>query len=273
MSTLRVACVQITAGRDVGANIELASGLIRQAAAAGAWLVATPEMTSLMERDKRSMRPKIKVEAEDQALAAFRALAQELGIHLLIGSLPIDTAEDRLANRAFLIDPEGGIKARYDKIHMFDVDLPGGESFRESAAYRPGGEAVLADVEGAKLGLTICYDIRFAALYRRLAQAGAQIIATPAAFTKVTGQAHWHILQRARAIENGCFIIAPAQTGTHEDGRQTFGHALIIDPWGEVLADAGTEQGFIIADLDLDAVDAARGKIPALTHDRDFVGP
>jgi len=273
MTTLRVACVQITAGRDVAANIETVSGLIRQAAAAGARLVATPEMTSLMERDKRAMRPKIRVEGEDLALAAFRKLAQELGVHLLIGSLPIDAGEDRLANRAFLIDPQGNIKARYDKIHMFDVDLPGGESFRESASYRPGEEAVVADVDGARLGLTICYDIRFATLYRRLAQAGAQIIATPAAFTRITGEAHWHILQRARAIETGCFIVAPAQTGTHEDGRQTFGHALIIDPWGVVLADAGTEPGLIVADLDLSAVDAARGKIPALKHDRAFVGP
>lgn len=273
MSVLRVACVQLCSGRDVAVNIETASRLIRAAAADGAKLVATPEMTSLMERDKRAMRPKVRTEAEDEALAAFRALAAELGIDLLIGSLPIELGEARLANRAFLIGPDGAIKARYDKIHMFDVDLPEGESFRESAGYRPGEAAVLADVDGARLGLTICYDIRFAPLYRRLAQGGADIIATPAAFTKVTGEAHWHVLQRARAIETGSFIIAPAQTGTHDDGRQTFGHALIIDPWGRVLADAGTEVGYVVADLDLSEVTTARGRIPALQHDRTFEGP
>ncbi len=273
MSVLRAACVQITAGRDVAANVETASRLIRAAAADGARLIATPEMTSLMERDKKAMRPKIRTEEEDQALPAFRALAAELGVHLLIGSLPIDVGQDRLANRAFLIDPAGAIKARYDKIHMFDVDLPGGESFRESASYRPGERAVVAEVEGAKLGLTICYDLRFAALYRRLAQGGAEILAVPAAFTKITGEAHWHVLQRARAIETGCFVIAPGQTGTHEDGRQTFGHSLIIDPWGVVLADGGTEVGFVAADLDLDLVAMARGRIPALKHDRLFEGP
>ena len=273
MSFLRVACVQITAGRDVAANIATASGLIRQAAATGAQLIATPEMTSLMERDKRAMRPKIRTEDEDMALAAFRALAAELGVHLLIGSLPIDFGGDRLANRGFLIDSAGAIKARYDKIHMFDVDLPQGESFRESASYQPGDCAVLADVEGARLGLSICYDLRFAPLYRRLAQAGADILAVPAAFTRITGEAHWHVLLRARAIETGSFVIAPGQTGTHEDGRQTYGHSLIIDPWGKVLADAGSEVGIITADLDLSAVQGARGKIPALQHDRTFAGP
>ncbi|MDD3447131.1 MAG: carbon-nitrogen hydrolase family protein, partial [Zavarzinia sp.] len=245
MSILPVACVQITAGRDVAANVATASVLIREAAAKGARLIATPEMTSLMERDRRAMRPKIRTEDEDTALAAFRALAAELKVHLLIGSLPIDIGEARLANRGFLIGPDGTIKARYDKIHMFDVDLPEGESFRESAAYRPGEDAVVAEVEDARLGMTICYDLRFAALYRRLAQAGADIIAVPAAFTRVTGEAHWHILLRARAIETGCFVIAPGQTGTHEDGRQTFGHSLIVDPWGHVLADGGKDVGII----------------------------
>ncbi|MCF4167042.1 carbon-nitrogen hydrolase family protein [Zavarzinia compransoris] len=273
MSSLRVACVQITAGRDVPANIAVASALIREAAAKGARLIATPEMTSLMERNRREMRPKVRTEDEDIALAAFRALAAELGAHLLIGSLPIDIGDARLANRGFLIGPDGAIEARYDKIHMFDVDLPQGESFRESNAYRPGESAVVVPVEGAMLGLSICYDLRFAALYRRLAQAGAEILAVPAAFTRVTGEAHWHILLRARAIETACFVIAPGQTGTHEDGRQTYGHSLIVDPWGHVLADGGTDVGIITADLDLDAVKAARGRIPALQHDRVFAGP
>ncbi|MGE4219659.1 MAG: carbon-nitrogen hydrolase family protein, partial [Alphaproteobacteria bacterium] len=214
-----------------------------------------------------------RVEAEEPALAAYRALAAELGIWLLAGSLVVKLTDDeRMANRSFLIDPQGNVAARYDKIHMFDVDLANGERYRESATFRPGDRMVVAETPWGGLGMTVCYDVRFPYLYRTLAKAGAGIIAVPAAFTRPTGQAHWHVLLRARAIETGCFVIAPAQCGVHEDGRQTYGHALIVSPWGEVLADAGEAPGLAMATLDLNAVEQARAMVPSLTHDRS-AGP
>lgn len=263
----------MTSGVEVGPNIAAASRLIRQAAAEGATLVATPEVTGLMERRSERLFERVRGEADDAALAAFRALAAELGIWLLVGSLAVRGAGDRLANRSFLLAPDGTVAARYDKIHMFDVDLPNGETARESRNYGPGTAAVVAEMAAARLGLSICYDLRFAYLYRALAQAGAGIISVPAAFTRITGQAHWHVLLRARAIETGSFVIAPAQTGRHEDGRETFGHSLIVAPWGEVLADAGAAPGVVVADLDLAQVAEMRGRIPALRHDRPFTGP
>ena len=268
--TFRAACVQMRTGLDVAANIAAASALIRQAKAQGADFIATPEMTSLFEAETDALFAKTKPESEDQALKAFRELGRELGVWLLIGSLPIRVAERQCANRSFLIDPAGAIVAIYDKIHMFDVDLPGGETYRESRNYRPGEIAVLADLPWGKLGLTICYDLRFPHLYRALARAGASFITIPAAFTHTTGQAHWHVLQRARAIETGCFVIAPAQAGTHENRRHTFGHSLIVDPWGAILAEGGEEPGVFLADIDPAKVTEARGRVPALTHDRRF---
>jgi predicted amidohydrolase len=266
MTHLRVACVQMRSGVEVAANIAAASDLIRDAAGQGAQLVATPEMTNLLDIRPGKARPKIVPEADDQTLAAMRALAAELGIWLLIGSIAVTVeGEERLANRSVLIAPDGSVRARYDKIHMFDVEVGDGQSYRESRAYRPGERAMLAETEFGKLGMTICYDVRFPHLYRKLAQAGAGILTIPAAFTRVTGEAHWHVLVRARAIETGSFVLAPAQGGKHEDGRETFGHSLIVSPWGEVLAEkADAEPGVILADLDLDAVAKARRRIPSL---------
>ncbi len=268
--TFRAACVQMRTGLDVAANIASASTLIREAKAKGAEFIATPEMTSLFEAETDALFAKTKPEADDAALKAFRELGRELGVWLVIGSLPIRVAERQCANRSFLIDPMGAVAARYDKIHMFDVDLPGGEVYRESRNYRPGESAVLADLPWGKLGLTVCYDLRFPQLYRALAKAGASFITIPAAFTHTTGQAHWHVLQRARAIETGCFIIAPAQAGTHENRRRTFGHSLIVDPWGVVLAEGGEEPGVVVAEIDPAKVTDARSRVPALTHDRRF---
>ena len=272
MTHLRIACVQLRTSVEIAPNIAHASGLIREAAGQGAQLVATPEMTNLLDIRPGMARPKIVPEAEDQTLAAMRALAAELGIWLLIGSIAVTLeGEERLANRSILIAPDGSIRARYDKIHMFDVEVGDGQSYRESRSYHPGERAVLAETEFGMLGLTICYDVRFPHLYRKLAQAGAGILTIPAAFTRVTGQAHWHVLVRARAIETGCFVLAPAQGGKHEDGRETFGHSLIVSPWGEVLAEkAGDEPGVIVADIDLDAVAKARARIPSLGNDQDI---
>ena len=266
MTHLRVACVQMRSGVEVAANIAATSDLIRDAAGQGAQLVATPEMTNLLDIRAGKARPKIVPEADDQTLAAMRALAAELGIWLLIGSIAVTVeGEERLANRSVLIAPDGSVRARYDKIHMFDVEVGDGQSYRESRAYRPGERAMLAETEFGKLGMTICYDVRFPHLYRKLAQAGVGILTIPAAFTRVTGEAHWHVLVRARAIETGSFVLAPAQGGKHEDGRETFGHSLIVSPWGEVLAEkADAEPGMILADLDLDAVAKARRRIPSL---------
>ncbi len=269
--SVSVACVQVNAGTDMARNIETAVGLVRQASDAGADFVAMPENVSLIVQGREQQMAEARTEQEHPALSAFRDVAAECGVSLLIGSLAIRVADDRLANRSFLVDGQGEIVARYDKIHMFDVDLPGGESYRESATFRPGPQAVLAPSPWGPIGMTVCYDVRFAHLYRDLAKKGAAILTVPAAFTRQTGQAHWHVLLRARAIETGSFVVAPAQTGTHDRGRQTFGHSLIISPWGDILADGGEDVGISQATLDMSAVDKARQAIPALRHDRDFV--
>jgi predicted amidohydrolase len=272
-AVFKVACVQLNAARDIAPNIVAASALIREAKAQGAEFILTPENTGMIEPKRPQMLEKAKPEAEHPAIPAFSALAAELGVWLLIGSLQIKLDAATCANRSFLFDAKGRVAARYDKIHMFDVDLKGGESYRESKTFRPGERAVVADTPWGKVGLTVCYDLRFAYLYRALAQAGASFLTVPSAFTVPTGQAHWHTLLRARAIETGSFVFAPAQCGEHAEGRKTYGHSLIVAPWGEVLADGGEEPGVITADIDPAKVAEARAMIPALTHDRRFSGP
>ena len=266
----RAACITLCSGRDPARNIEAVSDLVRDAVADGAQIVFTPENTLVMEAGGRQIFVVTRLEDETPAVSQLAALAQDLGIWLSVGSLAIKVAADKVANRSFLMGPDGRIHARYDKIHMFDVELPNGETYEESRNYRPGGEAVVADTPFGRLGLTICYDLRFPHLYRALAKAGASYLTMPSAFTQVTGEAHWHVLLRARAIETGCFVFAAAQSGTHENGRKTFGHSLIVGPWGEVLADGGTQTGVVTADIDPARVSEARGRIPALQHDRDF---
>ena len=264
------ACVQMRSGRDPLANRDVAVALVRQAADAGAHYVQTPEMTSLVERDKARLFANVTVPDEDQTLAALRDVARERGIVMQIGSLAVRNG-DKIANRAFLIDADGAITASYDKVHLYDVDLPNGERWRESSTYTGGACAVVADTPWAPIGIAICYDIRFPALFRALAEAGASIITAPACFTQQTGEAHWHVLHRARAIETGSFMISAAQGGHHEDGRDTYGHSLIVDPWGRVLADAGgNAPGVILAEIDLARVADARARIPALLHARPF---
>jgi deaminated glutathione amidase len=272
-TALHVALIQLRSGRDIGANVATIAGFVREAAAAGATYVQTPENSTVMDEDKARLIANVTSEDKSAALATFRDLARERKIWLHIGSMAVAHASGKLANRAFLIAPDGGIAARYDKIHMFDVDLGGGEAYRESANIEAGNTAVVADMAGTPLGLSICYDLRFPQLYRRLAQGGAKLLAVPAAFTKQTGTAHWHILLRARAIENGCFVLAAAQGGRHENGRQTYGHSLIVAPTGDIVAEAGIEPGVLSAHIDLSVVDDFRRKIPSLTHDRFFEGP
>jgi predicted amidohydrolase len=271
--TFRAACVQLRSSDDVAENIRKASDLIRRAKSQGAQFVATPENTTLMAPDGGAKLERTFAEQADPALPAFCALAEETGIWLLVGSLAIRTSPELTANRSFLIDPRGRIAARYSKIHLFDVDLPSGEKYRESRTVAGGNEAVAADLPWAKLGMTVCYDLRFPHLYRALARAGATVMTVPSAFTETTGKAHWHILLRARAIENGAFVIAPAQCGLHANGRKTYGHSLIVAPWGEILAEGGTEPGVIVADIDPDLAIEARARIPNLQHDRPFEGP
>lgn len=266
----RAALVQLRAGRAIAPNLDQAEALIRQAAKGGADYVQTPENSALMELEPERVLALVQPEAENVPLSRLRSLAVELGIWLHIGSLGIKIGEGRVANRSYVIDPEGEIAARYDKLHMFDVDLAGGESYRESQYYEPGSKAVIAELPFGRLGMTICYDLRFPALYRALATEGANLIAIPAAFTKQTGQAHWHVLVRARAIETGAFVLAATQGGLHENGRETFGHSMIVSPWGEILAEAGEDPEVIFADIDLGASDEARVRIPALKHGRDF---
>jgi predicted amidohydrolase len=266
----RAALVQLRSGRNVDANLETAEALIRRAAQGGAAYVQTPENTAIMELEPERVLAGAEAEADSVPLARLRALAAELGIFLHVGSLAIKLDRTRVANRSYIIDREGSIVAFYDKLHLFDVDLAGGESYRESAHARPGAAAVLADLPFGRLGLSICYDLRFPQLYRALAVAGAEFIAVPAAFTRQTGEAHWHVLTRARAIETGTFILAATQGGLHENGRATFGHSLIVSPWGEILAEGGDAPGVIFADLDLSASAEARARIPALKHGRDF---
>jgi len=272
-ASLRAALVQVNAGAEIGPNLDKAAALIRRARAEGAELIALPENVAMMVQGRDKILARAKPEHEHPGVPFFQDLARETGAWIMTGTLAILLEDGRVANRAFLMDPAGSIQARYDKIHMFDVDLPNGESYRESATFRPGNRAVVAPTPWGGLGMTICYDVRFPHLYRRLARAGASVITVPAAFTMPTGRAHWHVLLRARAIETGCYILAPAQTGMHDGGRGTYGHALIVSPWGEILADAGEEPGFIVADLDLAKVADARRMVPALTHDRDFSGP
>lgn len=265
-----VGLVQLTSRGDMAENIAVTSGFIREAVTEGADFVMTPEVTSLLEPKTKLLFEKTHPEADDPALKAFQALASELKIWLLIGSQAFRVAEDKLVNRSLLISSEGKIAARYDKIHMFDVDLPNGEVYRESKNFRPGSEAVLAQTPWGAMGLSVCYDIRFPYLYRALAQAGAFFLTAPSAFTKVTGEAHWHELLRARAIETGCYMFAPAQYGDHGGGRVTYGHSLIVDPWGRVLADGGEGTGVIIAKIDPAEVSAARRKIPSLKNEATF---
>lgn len=264
------ACVQMRSGRDPLANRDAVVGLVRDAAARGAHYVQTPEMTSLVERDKASLFANVVAQDEDPTLVALRDVARSLGLVVHIGSLAVRNG-DKIANRAFLIDADGTITASYDKLHLYDVDLPNGERWRESSTYTGGACAIVADTPWAPLGIAICYDLRFPALYRALAEAGATVLSAPACFTKQTGEAHWHVLHRARAIETGSFMISAAQGGRHEDGRETYGHSIIVDPWGKVLADAGgAEPGVILAEIDLARVEEARGRIPALKHARPF---
>jgi predicted amidohydrolase len=268
--TFRAGLVQMRSTRTPSANLDEATALIRQAAAGGAVYVQTPEMTNIMELSRDKLFAAITDEDSDICLPAFRSLARELKIHLHIGSLAIKVSPDKAANRAFVIDPLGDIVARYDKIHMFDVDLGGGESYRESRNFRAGESAVVVDLPWARFGLTICYDLRFPALYRALAEAGATVLTIPAAFTRQTGEAHWHTLLRARAIENGSFVLTAAQGGLHENGRETFGHSMAIDPWGRIIAEHGTEPGVLMVDIDPAEVAAARAKVPSLQHGRRF---
>jgi predicted amidohydrolase len=267
---LRVACLQLNAQPDLDANLDEVERLARAARAERAELIATPENTSGMYANRSALIASALPEAGHPGLARLTALAREIGVWLLVGSLSIRLENEKLANRSFLIDPTGMIVARYDKIHMFDSDPPDGQPYRESATFEPGQRAVVAETPFGRLGLSICYDVRFPALYAELASAGAQMIAVPAAFTVPTGQAHWHVLLRARAIETGTFVIAPAQTGEHAGGRRTYGHSLVVSPWGEVLADGGDSPGIITADLDFERVAAARRMIRSLDHVRPF---
>jgi predicted amidohydrolase len=266
----RVGLVQMCSGRDVARNAADAEALVREAAAGGAQYVQTPEVTTLMELDRDALWAATWSEAEDPSLKRFRELAGELRIWLHIGSIAVRTGGAKLANRSFLIGPDGAIAARYDKIHMFDVELPNGETYRESRNYEPGTRAVVAALPWGGLGLTVCYDLRFPYLHRALAKGGASFIAIPAAFTKLTGEAHWHTLVRARAIETQCFVFAATQGGLHEHGRETYGHSLVVAPWGEVLAEGGTDPAVIFADVDTARLTEARRRVPSLGHDRDF---
>ena len=274
-------CIQFTSARDYEPNIRVVSDLVRRARDDGADFVMTPENTGLTEPIGKLRREKARDEANHPVLAALREVARETGVWLLIGSLAVDLSreldtgqgEGRLANRSYLLDSSGAIIARYDKIHMFDVDLAGGESYRESNAFRPGGRMVLAETPWGVLGMTVCYDLRFPHLYRALAQAGADFLAVPSVFTVLTGSAHWHVLLRARAVENGCFVFAPAQWGEHTAGRRSYGHSLIVDPWGEILADAGEGVGIITARIEAARIAEVRRMVPSLQHDRAFTQP
>ncbi|HEX7853112.1 MAG TPA: carbon-nitrogen hydrolase family protein [Sphingobium sp.] len=267
---MRVALLQMTSGIDPAANLAIIQNGMRNAKAGKAEILFTPEMSGYLDRDRSRAAERVVAEEEDIVLAGVRALAADLGLWVAIGSLAVrdPAVPGKARNRAFLIDDMGAIRARYDKMHLFDVDLPTGESWRESNSYSPGEGAVIAGTPWGRLGLSICYDLRFPDLYRTLSDNGAAILSIPAAFTVPTGEAHWHVLLRARAIEAGAYVIAAAQTGTHEDGRKTYGHSLIVDPWGEVLLDMGTEPGVAVIDLDLDRIASVRARIPALDHRR-----
>jgi predicted amidohydrolase len=269
----KAACIQLRSTGDVAENIRQTSAFVREAAAGGARFIATPENTNIMAQDNRAKLAATFDEAQDPSLPAFASLAKELSVWLSIGSLHIKVSPEKTANRSFLFAPDGTIRARYDKIHLFDVTVATGESYRESTQVEGGHQAVLADTEFGVIGITVCYDLRFPQLYRKLAKKGAFAFTIPSSFTVPTGEAHWHVLLRARAIENGTFVIAAAQGGLHANGRKTYGHSLIVAPWGEVLAEAGTEPGVIFADIDPALSAQARSRIPNLEHDREFSGP
>jgi len=268
--SFNAAMIQMRSGLDPAANLATVLKLIDEAKEAGADYVLTPEMTNILAAKREQLFAKIVAEEQNATLTTLREVARKLAIYIHIGSLAIKASPGKAANRSFLIDRRGEVVARYDKIHMFDVDLAGGESYRESNTYRPGDLAMVADLPWGRLGLTVCYDLRFPALYRALAEAGASFLAIPSAFTRQTGEAHWHVLQRARAIENGCFVFAAAQGGKHENGRETYGHSLVVDPWGRILAEGGTEPGVVMAQVDPSEVVAARSRIPSLHHGRRF---
>jgi deaminated glutathione amidase len=276
---MRVGLVQLNVSDDPATNLPMTLALVRSAIAGKADFVLTPECTNALSSSRDHQKAVFHHEADDPTLAALRETAVESHIWVLIGSLGVktDDADGRFANRSFLISPDGSIAARYDKIHMFDVNVSDTEIYRESAGYRPGATAVLANTPIGSIGMTVCYDVRFPHLYRRLAQAGAQILTVPAAFNHITGAAHWEALLRARAIETGCFVLAPAQTGFHPEsggrGRRTHGHSLVISPWGDVIADGGDAPGVSFADIDLDDVARARNRVPSLDHDRQIEGP
>ncbi len=269
----KAACLQLNSAREVEANIASLGALARRARDRGADLIMSPEVSDMIEPDRAERFRKARPEAQHAMLGASRELAKELGAYLLLGSIIIKIDEQTLANRSFLIRPDGEIAARYDKIHMFDVDLPNGERYRESAVFRPGDRAVVTALPWGVLGMTVCYDLRFAQLYRALAQAGADFLTIPSAFTVPTGRAHWHVLMRARAIETSCFVFAPAQWGEHATGRKTYGHSLIVAPWGEVLAEAPGGVGIAVAEIDPAKVQEARHQVPSLAHDRPFATP
>ena len=269
-NVLRVGLLTMCATRDVEENVADASKLVRQAAAEGATYVQTPEFTTLMEMNSAKLFAATKPEANNPALAHFQSLARELQIWLHIGSMGVLVQPDKIANRSFLISPEGAIIARYDKIHMFDAALGAGQNFRESKNFQPGAEAVVVELPQTTLGLSVCYDLRFPGLYRALAKGGAQILAVPSAFERQTGEVHWHPLLKARAIESGAYILASTQGGKHACGRETYGHTIIVSPWGEVIAEDGIQPSVTVADIELGKVAEARGRIPSLEHDRPF---
>lgn len=271
MPTFTAACVQLRSGKEIADNVTAAENLIRAAAGQGAGYIQTPEMSNVLVRSREELLARIGGANADAFLLMAKSLSKELELFIHLGSLAVVGESGKVANRAFLIGPDGSEIATYDKIHMFDVDLPNGESWRESATYEPGKTSVIAELPFAKLGMAVCYDIRFPAIFRAQARAGAEVLTGPAAFTRQTGEAHWHVLQRARAIENGAFVVSAAQGGRHEDGRETYGHSLIVDPWGVVIAELETnEPGYVLAEIDTDQVAKARGRIPAITNERDF---
>ena len=273
MTAFKAACVQLNSGSDMDANLRAAEAAIRTAVAGGAQLIMLPEYAALLDGSGRVMRENSHVEEQHPALAKLRALAMETRTWLLIGSLTVKVGDERMVNRSYLLSPAGAVTARYDKIHMFDVTLPSGKVIRESSAYQPGDRAVIAATPWGPLGMTICYDLRFPQLYRALSKAGALFLAVPSSFQRETGVAHWHALLRARAIENLSYIFAPAMCGDHPGNRMTYGHSLIIDPWGRTVAELGAEPGVVIADIDVDEVLRVRGMLPSLEHDRSFSGP
>lgn len=269
--SFKAALIQMRSGVEMARNLSDASAMIREAAAKGAKYVLTPEMTNIFEADRQRLRSLVATEQEDPSAAGFSQLAKELGIWLHAGSLALQMSDDKLVNRSLLFAPDGALAARYDKIHLFDVDMPSGERIRESDTFAPGGDAVVATLPWGQLGLSICYDMRFPKLYNTLANAGAMFMAVPAAFTVPTGKAHWHVLLRSRAIETGSFVFAAAQGGAHECGRHTFGHSLVVNPWGEIIAELDTEPGALVFDVDVDLVKRDRGRIPALKNARAFI--